>query len=223
MSRQTLYVATSSLGKLRDFSVAAMQDSTGWTIATLPGLAAIAAPPEDGATFAENAAAKAIYYAEYAPGELVLADDSGLSVDALDGAPGVYSARYAEQLGFSSFAGETKDARNNHCLLAELNRRDVPPARHAQFRCALAVARDGVLLATAEGSVAGEIQEVARGTGGFGYDCLFLLPELGKTMAELDAETRLRLSHRGRRGGDEGEAGEDGSPVGDHGGLLSDG
>ena len=188
----TLYVATTNVGKLRDFAIAAAQVSGEWTIATLPGLEGIAAPEETGGTFDENARLKALYYAAHAPGALVLADDSGLEVDALGGAPGVYSARYAERSG--CFEGPL-DARNNSCLLAALA--DVPAPRTARYRCALACARDGAVVCVAEGTVEGEILFTPRGTEGFGYDPLFWLPSLGKSMAELDRGTRLGLSHRG--------------------------
>ncbi len=182
-------MATSNPGKLRDFSIAAGE---GWSFTVLPGLDALVAPEETGATFAENARLKALYYAGYAPGELVLADDSGLKVDALGGAPGVYSARYAERIG--CFAG-TPDARNNSCLLQQLA--GVPAPRTARYRCVLAVARSGAIVCEADGSVEGEILIEGQGTEGFGYDPLFWLPSLGRTMAELDRATRLGLSHRG--------------------------
>ncbi len=188
----TLYVATGNSGKLRDFALAAARVSDGWTIEVLPGLDAIAAPEETGATFAENARLKALYYAEFAPGLVVLADDSGLEVDALGGAPGVYSARYAERLGCS--AG-SPDTRNNSCLLEQLA--GVPAPRTARYRCALAGARSGQIVCEADGAVEGEILAEGRGTEGFGYDPLFWLPSLGRTMAELDRGTRLGLSHRG--------------------------
>ncbi len=188
----TLYVATSNPGKLRDFTIAAAQAGDGWAITTLPGLSEIAPPDETGVTFEENARAKALYYARFAPGELVLADDSGLEVDALEGAPGVYSARYAEQTGCT--AGPL-DERNNSCLLAALA--EVPAPRTARYRCVLAVALDSAIVCVADGTVEGEILSVPRGAEGFGYDPLFWLPNLGKTMAELDRETRLGLNHRG--------------------------
>ncbi len=189
-----VYVATGNVGKLRDFAVAA---GRGFAIAALPGLANIAPPPEDGATFYENACAKALYYAQCAPGAIVLADDSGLSVNALDGAPGVYSARYADRLGYAGAPDGTQDERNNLCVLAALEHVEAHHPRTAHYRCVLAAARGGVILAAAEGSVAGEILKAPRGTEGFGYDPLFLLPQRKRTMAELDAETRLGLSHRG--------------------------
>ncbi len=192
--RTTLYVGTGNPGKLRDFAMAAAQVSERWLIAPLPGLANIAAPAEDGETFHANAAAKALAYAAHAPGSVVLADDSGLEVNALDGAPGVYSARYAERSGFAAEHGETDDARNNRCLLAHLQPQQ---NRSARYRCTLVAAMDGVVLATADGTLEGELLPAPRGTAGFGYDPLFLVPRLGLTMAEIDNETRLALSHRG--------------------------
>ena len=195
MSKPTLYVASGNQGKLRDFAVAAAAMSSGWQIATLPGLAELAAPPEDGSSFEENAQTKALYYGGTAPDSVVLADDSGLVVDALEGAPGIYSARYAERMGYT-LAGVTDDERNNRCLLAELARSHAA-RRTAHYRCSLVAVRQGTVLAVAEGTVRGEILAQPRGTGGFGYDPLFLLPGLGLTMAEVDPETRLSLSHRG--------------------------
>ena len=199
MKHRALYVATSNMGKLRDFATAAVAIDAHWKIEPVPGLARITAPDEDGATFLANARIKALYYAQFAPGVLVVADDSGLVVDALGGAPGVYSARYAslfhEPLGCES--EENADGRNNRCLMQELTRSGQPTPWTAQYRCVLAVARDGRLLAEAEGVVAGVIVPEAQGDGGFGYDPHFLLPQLGKTMAELDPELRLQLSHRG--------------------------
>ena len=192
-----MYVATSSQGKLRDFRTAAQAHSV--VIDPLPGLDRITAPEEDGPTFHANAALKAIYYSGFAPGELVLADDSGLEVDALLGAPGVRSARYAADSGLVDLPGanDNSDVWNNIMLLERLA--GVPAARRtAHYRCVLVAARDGAALHTAEGTVNGVILEAPRGTGGFGYDPLFYLPQLDRTMAELDLETKLSLSHRGR-------------------------
>ena len=192
-----LYVATSNPGKLRDFRAAGA--AHGLTIEPLPELGKIPAPEENGLTFAVNATLKAVYYSRLAPGEWVLADDSGLEVDALDGAPGVRSARFAADAGMvdSPDANDNTDVWNNMVLLQRLAR--VPPAqRTARYRCVLVAARDGVALHTAEGAVEGLILEAPRGTGGFGYDPLFYLPELGLTMAEIDLETKHTLSHRGR-------------------------
>jgi XTP/dITP diphosphohydrolase len=189
-----LYVASSNAGKLRDFA-AALQ-VFGVEIAVLPGIQEITAPEEDGATFEANARLKAEQYSRVRPGLVVLADDSGLEVDALRGAPGVRSARYADDAGFDLIDSEDADGRNNLYLLEQL--RDHPRPWTARYRCVLALARDGVTLLTAGGTVEGEIIAEPHGTGGFGYDPLFWLPELGKTMAEIDLATKQKLSHRGR-------------------------
>jgi XTP/dITP diphosphohydrolase len=191
-----LYAATTSQGKLRDFRTAA--EAHGLMIEPLPGLETIPAPEENNLTFAANATFKAVYYSRLAPGTWVLGDDSGLEVDALDGAPGVRSARFAADAGVvkAPSSGDT-DAQNNRFLLQRLA--GVPAAqRTARYRCVLAAARDGVVQHTAEGTVEGLILEAPRGTGGFGYDPLFYLPALGLTMAEIDLETKHTLSHRGR-------------------------
>lgn len=188
-----LYVATSNPGKLRDFATAA---GAAIPVEPLPGLAEIPAPPEDEPTFEGNARAKALFYSRYAPLCIVLADDSGLEVDALDGAPGVRSARYAEDCDFAG-VGMSLDERNNACLLAALA--NVPRGtRSGQYRCVLAAALDGEVIAVAEGEIAGEILADPAGSGGFGYDPLFYLPDQGATMAEIAPEVRLSISHRGR-------------------------
>ena len=192
-----LYAATTSKGKLRDFRTAAQAFSIA--IDPLPGIAEIPAPEEDGDTFLANAATKAVYYSRFVPAELVLADDSGLEVDALGGAPGVRSARYAADAGLvdSPDANDNADVWNNMMLLQKL---DGIPAklRTARYHCTLVAARDGEVVQIADGAVEGAILEAPRGTGGFGYDPLFYLPQLDKTMAEIDLETMLSLSHRGR-------------------------
>jgi XTP/dITP diphosphohydrolase len=193
---ETLYVASSNAGKLRDFAAAA--GVFGVEIAVLRGVKEIAAPAEDGATFETNARLKAEAYSQARPGLLVLADDSGLEVDGLDGAPGVRSARYAEDAGFAGGGDASIDQRNNLYLLGQLRERGALPPWTARYRCVLALARGGVTLLTAGGAVEGEIILEPRGTGGFGYDPLFWLPEPGKTMAEIDLEAKQRLSHRGR-------------------------
>lgn len=190
-----LFAATSNVGKLRDFAEAARAHAL--EVMPLPALATIPAPAEDGTTFDDNARAKALYYSRFAPGELVMADDSGLEVDALHGAPGVRSARYAEDSHFAIHSPDTTDLRNNACLLSALS--DVPDhLRSARYRAVLALARDGQLLFTASGSVEGRILTAPRGSGGFGYDPLFLLPDLDQTMAEISVEQKHTLSHRGR-------------------------
>ena len=192
-----LYAATTSQGKLRDFHTAALASSL--KIEPLPGLKEIPAPEEDGLTFIDNATLKAVYYSRFAPGELVVADDSGLEVDALGGAPGVRSARFASDAGVvdSPDANNNADVWNNVVLLQRMAR--VPAGqRTARYRCVLVVARDGQPLHTAEGAVEGVILDSPQGTGGFGYDPLFYLPALDRTMAEVDLETKHSLSHRGR-------------------------
>jgi|SRR6185437_4387734 len=190
-----LYIATSNSGKLRDFAIAARD--TGVAIEPLPGLSEISAPAEDAPTFEGNARAKAAYYSRFAPGEIVIADDSGLEVDALGGEPGVRSARYAADAGFGAEGAANLDQRNNLYLLSKM--RDIPRGQYsARYRCVLAAARDGLCLWKGEGWVEGEILSEPRGAGGFGYDPLFYLPEMNKTMAEIDLATKHTLSHRGR-------------------------
>jgi len=192
-----LYAATTSAGKLRDFRTAANAYSV--SIEPLPGIEGILPPEEDGDTFLANAATKAVYYSRFAPGELVVADDSGLEVDALGGAPGVRSARFAADTGLvdSPDANDNTDVWNNILLLQKM---EAFPAelRTARYHCTLVAARDGEVVQVADGTVEGTILDAPRGTGGFGYDPVFYLPELGKTMAEIDLETKLSLSHRGR-------------------------
>ena len=201
---QLIYVATSNPGKLRDFAAA---DTLHIPIAPLPNLASITPPAEDEPTFEGNARLKAIYYSHYARGEIVLADDSGLEVDALHGAPGVRSARFADDHNFQPTQPLTAqpfspqplaiDERNNLYLLHLLT--GVPlTERSARYHCVLAAARDGHILAIGHGAVEGEILTTPRGTNGFGYDPLFYLPNEHKTMAELDIKTKLTFSHRGR-------------------------
>jgi XTP/dITP diphosphohydrolase len=192
-----LYVATTSQGKLRDFRTAA--ETHAVSIEPLPDLADIEPPEEDGETFAKNATLKAVYYSQFAPGSIVLADDSGLEVDALSGAPGVRSARFAADAGLvdSPDANDNTDVWNNIVLLQRLDGVP-PPQRTARYHCVLVVARDGQSTHMADGSVEGMILNAPRGTGGFGYDPLFYLPKLDRTMAEIDLQTKLSLSHRGR-------------------------
>lgn len=192
-----LFVATTSQGKLRDFRVAA--EAHGIQLVPLPGLSLMAAPEENGSTFEANAILKAVYYSRFAPGEIVIADDSGLEVDALQGAPGVRSARYAADAGMvdSPDANDNTDVWNNMVLIQRMMEVE-PEHRTARYRCVLAAARNGAVIQTGEGSVEGVILGAPRGTGGFGYDPLFYLPELGQTMAEISLETKLSLSHRGR-------------------------
>jgi len=199
-----IYVATSNPGKLRDFAYAVEGDAAGRVsnseeigIQPLPELADIVAPPEDELTFEANARAKAIYYSTYAPGAYVLADDSGLEVTCLENAPGVRSARYADDQRFPSAPGSTLDERNNAALLRALD--SIPePCRQCRYRCVLALACDGTVVATADGILEGSILNAPRGERGFGYDPLFFVPEYDRTMAELNPDERMSVSHRGR-------------------------
>lgn len=190
---QKILIATSNPGKLRDFAGAARPH--GIQIAGIPNFASLPPVIEDGLTFEENARKKAEQYSLHAPGEIVLADDSGLEVDALNGAPGVHSARYAADQ--PHLADEnTDDEANNARVLREL--RKVPRQnRTGRFVCVLAAARDGKTLATFRGVAEGIILDAARGSNGFGYDPLFYFPQIQKTFAELSAEEKANYSHRG--------------------------
>jgi XTP/dITP diphosphohydrolase len=180
-------VATRNRGKLRELIPLFAELALGFDLVTIDELAPFASLREDALTFEENALAKA-RQAAAATGLPALADDSGLEVDALGGAPGVHSARYAG-------VGAT-DAANNAKLLEAL--RDVPPARRAaRYRCVAAFvepARGRELVCA--GACEGTILEAPRGAGGFGYDPLFLVPAQGLTMAELPLDEKNHLSHR---------------------------
>jgi XTP/dITP diphosphohydrolase len=191
-----IYLATSNPGKVREFQEAA--SALGLSMAPLPGLNSLPLPVEDGLTFAENARKKAEYYSRHAPGELVLAEDSGLSVDALNGAPGVYSARYAAVLRSGMATHENSgDQENNVALIQELERLGNGNFA-AKYVSVIALARDARTIATFTGEAHGEIVTLPRGTGGFGYDPLFYFPALGKTFAELPLEEKRKHSHRGQ-------------------------
>jgi XTP/dITP diphosphohydrolase len=181
-----LILATRNPHKSREF---AQILGSAFALEDLRGHPEIGEIVEDGATFEENARLKAITVSRQLPG-LVLSDDSGLEVDSLGGAPGVFSARYAG-------AGASDEA-NRQKLLAELAERGPDAARTARFHCALALARDGRVLAIYEGSVVGEIVRQACGAAGFGYDPLFQPNEFAETFAELPAATKNSISHRGR-------------------------
>lgn len=159
----------------------------------LPGFAALPPAIEDGTTFAETACKKAAHYSKAAADELLIADDSGIEVDALGGAPGVHSARYAAIKANEN----SSDEANNRKLLDELVG-IATPQRGAQFVCAIAAAKNGLCIPPVFiGVVRGVILCEPRGANGFGYDPLFLLAELGKTFAELSAEEKAHYSHRG--------------------------
>jgi len=182
-------VATRNKGKLREIIplIAGTPLLAHLELRTIDELAPEAELREDGVTFVENALAKARQAAR-ATGLPAIADDSGLEVDALDGAPGVYSARYA--------GPGADDDRNNAKLLEAL--RGVPPAqRRARFRCvAVFVDPARALEIVRDGACEGEILETPRGQEGFGYDPLFFVPTVGRTMAELPLDEKNRLSHR---------------------------
>jgi XTP/dITP diphosphohydrolase len=193
-----ILIATSNAGKLRDFAGAARRHDV--EIAGIPGFSSLPRVVEDGLTFEANAQKKAEAYSRYLPGQIVVADDSGLQIDALHGAPGVHSARYAapdlQNKEPHEADANTDDQANNERVLREL--KDVPSARRTgRFVCVLAVARDGETLATFRGTAEGEILEAPRGANGFGYDPLFYFPQIKKTFAELTAEEKSTYSHRG--------------------------
>ncbi|MFZ0817052.1 MAG: RdgB/HAM1 family non-canonical purine NTP pyrophosphatase [Candidatus Sulfotelmatobacter sp.] len=193
-----ILIATSNAGKLRDFAGAAL--AHGVEIAAIPNFASLPAVVEDGLTFEANARKKAEAYSRYAPGEIVVADDSGLEIDALNGAPGVHSARYAapdlQNKEPHEADANTDDEANNARVLREL--KGIPSAQRAgRFVCVLAAARDGKTLATFRGAAEGIILDAPCGTNGFGYDPLFYFPEIKKTFAELTAEEKSNYSHRG--------------------------
>jgi XTP/dITP diphosphohydrolase len=183
-------IATSNRGKLRDFAAAAA--AYGIEIAPVPAFDDLPGVVEDGATFEANASKKAEHYSQHVPGELVLADDSGLAVDGLGGDPGVRSARYAA----ASKEENSSDAANNARLLREMESVE-SSRRTAQFVCVIAVARNGRTVATFRGEAQGRLLRAPQGSGGFGYDPLFYFASLGKTFAELTPEEKAAVSHRG--------------------------
>ena len=195
---QRVLIATSNPGKLRDFAGAAA--THGIEIAAIPGFASLPPVVEDGHAFEENARKKAEEYSRYVPGEIVVADDSGLEIDALGGEPGVHSARYAapDLHGLQPHEADmnTDDDANNARVLREL-KNVLPEKRTGRFVCVLAAARNGKTLATFRGVAEGVILDALRGTNGFGYDPLFYFPSIQKTFAELSAEEKSRYSHRG--------------------------
>jgi len=188
-----ILLATSNLGKRAE--LLPLLEPLGVEVLSPDAVGGLAEIEEDGASFAENAAKKALAAAAVGRGAWALADDSGLEVDALDGAPGVRSAR---------FAGEEATPVENNALLLERLAGVPAERRGARFVCSLALARpDGTLAAALEGSVRGRILEAPRGAGGFGYDPLFLFdepdqPGRGRAFAELSREEKARVSHRGR-------------------------
>jgi len=223
----TIYAATTNQGKLREFSDCASEQGVEVLalpgVEFMQELVEDAATFEGNAEKKAVAYSK-LALASGKTGLMVFADDSGLEVDALGGQPGVRSARFAEDLGLGdnahlsddetvakmghpdSWRGLSKDERNNRAVVSLL--RELPEAldadggltldnRGARFVCALVLAKDGAVVLRARGEVEGQILDAPRGTDGFGYDPLFLLPELGKTLAEVSREEKWAVSHRG--------------------------
>lgn len=191
-----LVLATRSAGKIRELT--ALFASHGMAVETLAALGVHEEAAEEGIevfdTFEANAEAKARWFAARLPGRVVFAEDSGLMVDALDGAPGVHSKRWAKILA----SGAALEAGNNAALLRALEDVD---QREARYRC-VAVCVQGARAWWGEGGVEGRITRQARGTGGFGYDPYFESVELGKTFGESSAEEKARVSHRARAVGE---------------------
>ena len=181
-----LVLASGNPGKLKEYQVLAAGHSL--QLALLDGFANIPEFPEDAPTFAENAAGKALYYSKHSS-ESVFADDSGLVVPALGGAPGVQSARYAGP-------GASNDAKIAKLLGALQGKRGAQ--RAAYFVCVIAVALRGRCIAIVSGKVDGQILESPQGSGGFGYDPIFYFPLWHKSFAELTADEKNQQSHRGR-------------------------
>ncbi len=185
-----ILIATGNAGKAREFREMLGSDRFDWTdLSRFPTLRPV---EETGTTFRENACLKASEYAKQSR-MWTLADDSGLEVDALDGKPGVHSARWAQMNDAGS-----GDADNNRALLRQL--KDVPDEkRTGRFVCVLALANPlGTILLTARDTVEGKILRSPRGSNGFGYDPLFLITELGQTTAQLPPDQKHRISHRGK-------------------------
>jgi len=179
-----LYCASGNQGKLREFQMAA--EHAPVEIELVPDFRELPPAVEDGATFEENAVKKALHYGQWADG-LLFADDSGLEVDALGGAPGVYSARYS--------GPQATDEANNRLLLENL--RGVAD-RRARFVCAVALVAGGTVRGVYRGSVEGRILDEARGGHGFGYDPLFFHESFGCTFGEASDAQKFGVSHRGQ-------------------------
>lgn len=181
---KSILIATRNPGKAKEFE--ALFSKKGYDVVTLLDYPEIEDVEETGVTFQENALLKAETIAKEL-NTLVLADDSGLVVDVLHGQPGVYSARYAGE--------EKNDAKNNAKLLNDLA--DYPEdQRQAHFHCSLALAHPDKESLVIDGNLDGEIAGVPRGDNGFGYDCLFLIPSAGKTLAEFTQSEKNKMSHR---------------------------
>jgi XTP/dITP diphosphohydrolase len=184
---KTLLLATQNTGKLEELTAILDDLSIAWRTPADAGLTLDVA--ETGDSYAENARLKAVAFAR-ASGLIALGDDSGLEVDALDGAPGLYSARYA--------GPRVSDAARRAKLLQELRHTSASAPYTARFRCVVAIARPAGPVDLFEGVCEGEIIFEERGANGFGYDPIFYIPEFGRTMAELPSDVKNRISHRGR-------------------------
>ncbi|MBT3199893.1 MAG: RdgB/HAM1 family non-canonical purine NTP pyrophosphatase [Phycisphaerales bacterium] len=194
MADKEIVLATGNPGKLRE--IKQVLADLPVNVIGLNELGDIAEPDETGDTFAQNAREKALYYAQYT-GRWCLADDSGLQVDALDGAPGVRSARYSGDAIAPGSPREDVDRANNAKLLDAL--KDTPDEqRTARFVCSLALARPGEILLETSGAFNGVIARSNSGENGFGYDPLFFVPAHGCTAAELPPKEKNAISHRGR-------------------------
>ncbi|MBI5725495.1 MAG: RdgB/HAM1 family non-canonical purine NTP pyrophosphatase [Planctomycetes bacterium] len=194
MPARSIILASRNPGKLAELKQ--VLGPMGFSIMGLDGLGHIPEPEENGLTFAENARLKALYYAE-ATGQWCLADDSGLAVDALGGAPGVRSARYAADRCPSGATRKDIDSANRQKLLETL--RDVGDEKlTARFVCHLALADAGKIIIEACDTVEGVICRREKGNNGFGYDPVFFLPQRGLTMAQLPPEQKNLISHRGK-------------------------
>ena len=182
-----LLLATRNPHKTREF---AQILGAAFVVRDLSGESELPVIEETGATFAENAALKAMATSKQFPGVMVVGDDSGLEVEALEGAPGIYSARYAGE--------DARDSQNVAKLLAELRKQPGRRPSAARFRCVLALAKEGELLGSFEGAVEGTIVDPPRGSTGFGYDPVFQPIGLTSTFAELSPAEKNEISHRAR-------------------------
>jgi XTP/dITP diphosphohydrolase len=178
-----LFCATTNPGKLREFRKAL---EGFFELETLPGLKSIPPCDETGATFEENAIQKALYYSKHCEGQLFV-DDSGLEVDALGGAPGVYSARFA--------GPDATDEANNRRLLEQM---EGIANRTSRFVCVVALASRGEPIGTFRGAVEGQLLDAARGVNGFGYDPLFFYSPFGCSFGEAPLERKMEVSHRAK-------------------------
>ena len=182
-----LLLATTNAGKLREIrEVLAGLPVRVLALSDYPG---VPEPEETGRTFGENARQKALYYAA-ATGALVVAEDSGLEIDALDGAPGIHSARFG--------AADAPTYPEKFALIYRMLDARGEPESAARFVCALALAREGEVIFEARGAIEGQITSPPRGSGGFGYDPIFFYPPFGCTLAEVPQERKSSVSHRGQ-------------------------